>query len=108
LNGLLLVYGADLKPQLPTTHKAVSSYIKHVWTVHTGLPLKVCVEEHKYIHGTKCVGACELVSTVPGVSNLLAVVCLLHCHDIIPAPLICLSSIAPRLAYHVRNDTHAA
>lgn len=54
LNGLLLLYGGDLKPQLPTTHKAVSSYVKHAWTVHTSVPLKV---------GVGAMQACVSVST---------------------------------------------
>lgn len=41
LNGLLLTYGSDLRPQLPTTHKALRSYVKHAWTAHTNVPVKV-------------------------------------------------------------------
>lgn len=41
LNGLLLTYGVDLRPNLPTTHKAISSYIKHAWAAHTSVPVKV-------------------------------------------------------------------
>jgi hypothetical protein len=41
LNGLLLAYGADLRPNLPSTHKIISSYIKHAWTAHTSVPVKV-------------------------------------------------------------------
>jgi hypothetical protein len=31
LNGLLLTYGADLRPQLPTAHRCLADYIKHAW-----------------------------------------------------------------------------
>jgi hypothetical protein len=41
LNGLLLSYGADLRPHLPSTYKAVGSYIKHAWAAHTSVPVKV-------------------------------------------------------------------
>lgn len=41
LNGLLLTYGADLRPVMPTTHKALTSYIKHAWVAHTSVPVKV-------------------------------------------------------------------
>jgi hypothetical protein len=32
LNGLLLVYGADLRPQMPTTHRCLAEYVKHAWS----------------------------------------------------------------------------
>ena len=41
LNGLLLTYGADMRPHLLTTHKALSSYLKHAWAAHTSVPVKV-------------------------------------------------------------------
>lgn len=41
LNGLLLSYGADLRPHLPSTFKVIGSYIKHAWTAHTSVPVKV-------------------------------------------------------------------
>lgn len=41
LNGLLLSYGADLRPNLPSTHKVINSYVKHAWTAHTSVPVKV-------------------------------------------------------------------
>lgn len=47
LNGLLLTYGADLRPQLPTTHKALSTYIRHAWTAHTNVPIKVRMADRR-------------------------------------------------------------
>lgn len=50
LNGLLLTYGADLRPQLPTTHKALSTYIRHAWTAHTNVPIKVRMPDRDMSH----------------------------------------------------------
>jgi hypothetical protein len=43
LNGVLLTYGADLRPVMLTTHKSLAGYVKHAWTVHTNVPVKVSI-----------------------------------------------------------------